>query len=130
MDDTINIPRKSNLSTEYDPRANPGEDIDFEQEMQERYGAQLISFFRESFEDCMYEGVYVCNKNKCQMPYLKSLKGDGETLELSDKDILKQRFSHSFRYSSNMMNQDKIIEFETAQAYLKDVIKSNISTKD
>jgi hypothetical protein len=65
----------------------------------------------------------------CKLPYLKS-KHFENALDISNDDLLRQRFSHSFRYSSNMMNQDKDAGFDTAQEFLKSVIKKNVTIQD
>lgn len=64
MDDTINIIRKSNLSVDFDKSLPYNlDDADFEQEMNEQYGAKLLELLDVLFDIKVHQNHYICSGN-------------------------------------------------------------------
>ena len=78
----------------------------------------------------MRNGKYTCNTKDCKIPFLKSNSlNESKEWEKDDK-VIGKSFSHSFRYSSNVGNNDKSYTTDTAQSYLKGVIKEQTKMTD
>ena len=71
------------------------------------------------------------NTKNWKLPYLKeyNFEDNLDTSGMDDK-ILKPRLSHSFRYSVNHLNQEGNENGISAQEYLKDIVKGNVTMKD
>ncbi|CAI2379750.1 unnamed protein product [Moneuplotes crassus] len=125
---TIVLGAKSNQSFLLDKsQTHENSEAQFIQELNDKYGQDLVNMLDLHFEKNVTQGVYWCDPKICKIPALKDkFKMEYEDGSESEK-IQRPRFSHSFRYSSHLGNQDESNSNVTAQAYLKSVIKSQTS---
>ena len=130
LDDSINVVRKPNLSAMDQSQEICYEELDFRQSLEERYGSKLLILLEDNFENLIIDGRYIWNPSNWKIDYLKS-HFSNDSFELSENEnIINLSFGHSYRYSANMSNTDNTVSFDTAQAFLKSVIKHKIKMID
>ncbi|CAI2383191.1 unnamed protein product [Moneuplotes crassus] len=132
-DDSLNFPRKTNLSTDHNisssyvaEEVDDKSEVDFNRMLEEKYGKELLYFFHLYFTECMNGKVYNCSEQDCKIPYVLSEMNDDDFLneDISEPDMVP-RLSHSFRISHNSQK-----EISNAEEYLKNVIKKNLKMQD
>ncbi|CAI2382943.1 unnamed protein product [Moneuplotes crassus] len=129
-DDTMVLGRKSNLSF-VSTNANiiNNKEADFKQELNEKYGPDLLNVLEIYFKRNIKNGVYSCDSESCNIAGLfEKLEQEYNEQSSDDEIILKHRLSQSFRHSSHLGDQDE--SFITAQDYMKSVLKAQTSTRD
>lgn len=84
----------------------------------------MISYFEKYFTPFADGRTYICDREICNLEFLKNYHFDESELELSN--VYEDEFNHSFSYSYHNIKDN----FKKGREYIKDIFGKNINMKN
>lgn len=106
------------------------EDFEFQKFLEWKFGAKLLSFLQNQFQNYIVKESYKCNEEDWGYAKVKNMEKPESFPTSFNEGSSKNSFSHSYRYNTIQSLNDKILARQSAQNYLDSAIKTRISLKD